>query len=114
LRKDKNLVTILSILPGIFGILGVGYFYIGKKAIGTIFLIAGLIFALEIYYMGGNIVKVVNQIISSFTPGPGVYLQGVFVVIAIYLTLLIISTRLARTACKKYNERFNRNADQNY
>jgi hypothetical protein len=58
--KDKSLALILEILPGLFGILGIGWIYAGNTTAGLIWLIAFLFW------------DVIAVTIAVFTVGIGI------------------------------------------
>ena len=81
--KSEGTTLVFSVILGLFGILGVGHFYIGKIRKGAIFLISGLIL------MGAGV--------ATITVGFG------FVLILGYFILYIWSIIGSRDLCKQYN-----------
>jgi TM2 domain-containing membrane protein YozV len=55
--KDRNIAILLEILPGLFGILGIGWIYSGKTSTGLAWLIGYLVWV---------VIVVVAAIISGF------------------------------------------------
>ena len=45
-RKDKSIALILEIVPGLFGLFGIGWLYIGQVMPGLILLIGGIVWIL--------------------------------------------------------------------
>lgn len=60
-RKSMSMVLLLAILPGIFGIWGLGHFYIGQNGRGTTYLIIGLVVNLV-----GFLITIATMLMGAF------------------------------------------------
>jgi len=84
--KSESITMILSIVLGLFGILGIGHFYLGKIVSGVLYLIGGIIL----------LVSVVG--VTVFVPT----IFGIIVAI-FYIVIFIVQVLSARKLCEKYN-----------
>ena len=96
-EKDPNITLILALIPGLFGLMGIGHLYIGKIARGILFLLIGLIigpiFAGGIYLL----------IMEGVMPDPiDLLIAGGFLILIIAI-VLIGSTIDAYEQAKTYN-----------
>ncbi len=96
LTKDEGLVLILSLVPALFGIMGIGQIYMGRLLRGIMFMIVGFLpFILMILLMFGL------SLMSRGDPGPLILL--IIIGPLIYLVVLAIQTWDAWELVKEWN-----------
>lgn len=101
--KSEGTTLILAIFLGLFGIMGIGHMYVGRKKRGVLILVGGLflIWALFMLVVGASMIYGSTPlagniaIANSFVP---VYLIP-------FIGLYIWQIINARKLCKMYNER---------
>ena len=92
-RKDPDIATILALLPGLIGIMGIGHLYVGKMMPGLLFLLLGIIL--------GSL-AVGTAFLGFMTMGAGFILTAIILVV--YLIILIFQTLEANKLAKHYND----------
>lgn len=86
--KSEGTTLVLSLILGLFGVLGVGYMYIGKIVKGVLFLIVGLLF----FIIG----------IATITTHPYIGIIFLFCYFWFFLWQIVVSKSL----CKQNNQYF--------
>lgn len=89
LRRDHNLAVILEILPGLFGLLGIGWIYSGNSTVG---------FALLIGYLVWNLIAITLVV---FTAG-----VACLCILPINILALIVSVLLLNSYIRENNSSF--------
>jgi hypothetical protein len=81
-RREKTLPLLLEILPGLFGLFGIGWLVSGHTSTGLAWLIGGLVFD---FVMG---------IITVFTLGFGFFCWGPLILVGMIVSTLLLNQRL--------------------
>jgi hypothetical protein len=92
-RKDSGIATILALLPGLMGIMGIGHVYVGKIVQGFLLLILGIF--LDALLVG-------SIFLGFITMGVGFILT--VIILAVILIVLIFQTLDANRLAKQYND----------
>ncbi|MFP4170457.1 MAG: zinc-ribbon domain-containing protein [Methanomassiliicoccales archaeon] len=108
-KKDTGVALILGILPGIFGIWGIGQMYVGRVIRGVALLVLGLvgIGGLWILLIGGYMIGMMNVGADPAHIFPGALIL-IIILVAVTIALLIWQAYDAYALAKSYNEHIDR------
>jgi hypothetical protein len=99
-RKNETTTLLLSIILGLFGILGVGYLYLGLGR-GIVWLIGGFVLWIGTYSLWEAVLAPSPYVTMFESEGWGI---AVIMAIVLYTPPFIWQIRDSRRACRRYNE----------
>jgi len=81
-RRDKTLPILLEVIPGLFGLYGIGWLVSGFTSTGLMLLIGGIVFG------------VIMVIVSIFTLGLGLLCWGPINLAVMITSTIVLNKRL--------------------
>ncbi len=104
-QKDLGVTAILALIPGFFGIMGIGHLYVGKVARGIITLIVGLVL-IPLFFLSFLFIPMM-ALGGPRTVGIGIVTFFILIIIGIaaWIGLLIWQTFDSYNLAKEYNRR---------
>lgn len=95
--KSESTTLALSIIPGLFGLSGLGHIYIGKTTKGVVILVASII---SVWIFG--IPLTLQDSNTWFSPIPRTPYFGIVLLIA-YVNVYLWQIIDSRRSCQRYN-----------
>ena len=109
-RKSEGLATLLAIVPGIFGLLGIGHFYSSRVRRGLVLLIGGLVLSgigsacFIVGSLSSLVVTPAGHLLLEETPTSLFVYWGIgFIISLCGLGLWIWQIIDARLVCRQHN-----------
>ena len=109
-KKSEGLATLLAIVPGIFGLLGIGHFYSGRVRRGLVLLIGGLVLSgigsacFIVGSLSSLVVTPAGHLLLEETPTSLFVYWGIgFIISLCGLGLWIWQIIDARLVCRQHN-----------
>ena len=108
--KSEGTALVLSIILGLFGLLGIGHIYIGKKRRGVLILVGGLFLAFALFMLTVG----VSLLYSNYMPMEVATVTSNFIPVYFipFLGLYIWQIVDARRKCRMYNEYLEKNHEK--